>query len=562
MPILLPQTYSSLLTPPDSQVNSRISTPSLPSSQNLSTQSQLNQLLNHISLKWSSLLRSNLSILDLLNDPKIPNHQLLYIHSSEPLNQIKSSLLSSNPLGDLDQVHVLELPDTIQEGKHGALYLPYPYVVPGGVFQEMYAWDSFFIAVGLIRDKQYRLARNILDNHIYQIEKYGKILNGNRTYYLTRSQLPLLTPLIKLIYPIIPSAHSQGWLKKAISASEKYYEYWVTGEHLIPETGLSRFFDTGPTGSIPPEIAHEVDPNDGASAYERVRRFYKENHEDGIADYDITEYYDVQNDKLTDKYMDSDRAMRESGFDTSHRFGPFNAKILDFNPVCLNSLLVQMEEDLSLLYTMIQSNEPSESEKNSQKSQYWSQKAQDRKQLMQKYNWDEEDGLFYDYDFVRKSRRKYKFGTTFLPLWTGLATPIQAEKVVKSGLRALEIQGGLATSDQNLGSQWDMPYAWAPLQFFAVDGMRRYGFSKEADRLSINFGSMVLKTFLKTGEVWEKYDAVRRDETVKLKYGYPTNEIGFGWTNAVFTRFYDQLSSDGKENLLRLDGLPIPSDRE
>ncbi|EGG12600.1 family 37 glycoside hydrolase [Melampsora larici-populina 98AG31] len=105
-----------------------------------------------------------------------------------------------------------------------------------------------------------------------------------------------------------------------------------------------------------------------------------------------------------------------------------------------------------------------------------------------------------------------------------------------------------------------MPYAWAPLQFFAVDGMRRYGYSEEADRLSINFGSMVLKTFLNTGEVWEKYDGVQRDETVKLKYGYPTNEIGFGWTNAVFTRFYDQLSDVGKEHLLRLDGIPIPSD--
>lgn len=116
---------------------------------NIATQPQLEQLLSHIALKWSSLLRSNLSILDLVNDPKVPllpnQHHRLYVNSTqgdETLNEIRNALVRENPAGDLDKVDVIELPSEgqkIEDGKHGALYLPYPYVVPGGVFQEMYA---------------------------------------------------------------------------------------------------------------------------------------------------------------------------------------------------------------------------------------------------------------------------------------------------------------------------------------------------------------------------------------------------------------------------------------
>ncbi|KAG0146781.1 hypothetical protein CROQUDRAFT_43863 [Cronartium quercuum f. sp. fusiforme G11] len=552
---------SSLAPLPQSQ--RPLSTPLESSAPNQATEQQLKQLLKHISLTWSSLVRSNLSIIDLVNDPKVPllpgqRHRLYLnpIEGEETVEEIRNALVRGNPEGDLDRVEVLALPapgQKIEDGQHGALYLPYPYVVPGGVFQEMYAWDSFFIALGLLRDNQFRLARNILDNYIYQIERYGTILNGNRTYYLTRSQLPFLTTLIKLIYPIIPATHAQSWLRKAVAAAEKYHAYWVTGSHHVQQTGLSRFFDSGPSGSIPPEIAHEVDSN-GASAYERVRRFFRENCQKGIPDYDITEYYDTETDTLKARYMDSDRAMRESGFDTSHRFGPFNAKILDFNPVCLNALLVQMETDLAELHAML---EPADSAK----SQIWATEASVRRELMVRYNWDEDHGLFYDYDFVRGERRKYTFGTTFVPLWTGLATPQQAARVAKGGLAALEMPGGLATSDRDVGCQWDKPYAWAPLQLFAVEGLQRYGFVEEAERLAANFGSMVLKTWIRTGELWEKYHAVQRDESVFLKYGYSTNEVGFGWSNAIFTRFYDLLSPLGRQNLLRLDGIPLPPTR-
>ncbi|KAA1096660.1 hypothetical protein PGT21_024476 [Puccinia graminis f. sp. tritici] len=545
------------------------------------TRELLSRLMGEIGLRWASLIRSNLSLVDLLADPKLqPNNNvnntaedgpgrklLLYIRSlpgsPETLATVRHRLRLLNPVGDLDLLDLRELPADTKSfptlNDHGALYLPYPYVVPGGRFQEMYAWDSFFIALGLLRDNQTRLARNMLDNYIYQIEHYGTILNGNRTYYLTRSQLPFLTPLIKRVLPSVGRSVRQAWLRNALRAAEKYHRYWTSGAHLTPITGLSRFFDAGPPGSSPPEIIHENDPSNGASAYHRVKKFFRDHYRNGIPDYDISEYYNYETDELTAKFMDNDRAMRESGFDTSRRFGPFNAKILDFNPVCLNSLLYLMEKEMSELYGELKPwRRMSETELVRRRMEYL-RLARERRVLIQRYNWDEERGLYFDYDYVSQARREYVFGTTFLPLWTGLADQAQARRVAERGLEALEIPGGLSTSATVVGDQWDKPYVWAPLQLFAVDGLRRYGLHTPANRLAANFASMVLKSWIVSGQLWEKYDGIKRDQSVDLKFGYPTNEPGFGWTNALFTHFYDQLKAAGKlDDILRLDGLPIP----
>ncbi|EGG07612.1 family 37 glycoside hydrolase [Melampsora larici-populina 98AG31] len=545
---------------------------------------QLTKLFKEISIKWSSLTRSNLKVIDQILDPKMKSKSLkLFVNTKLKgditLDLVRDELIRLNPIGELDGVEVLELPEDVNrelfdQHQHGSLYLPYSFVVPGGVFQEMYAWDSFFIVLGLIRDKEIRLAKNMLDNYIYQIEHYGMILNGNRTYYLNRSQLPFITQLIKLIYPTIPTKHSQSWLRRAIKASEKYHEYWTTGNHLVQETGLSRFFDSSPDGTSPPEIVHEVDRRDGKTAHERVRKFFRDHHQAGIPDYDILQYYDPINDKLTEKYMNNDRAMRESGFDTSSRFGMFNAKVLDFNPICLNSLLVQMEFEIHELYQLLHENllkslKPNHTEvteedinqmnlkksmkKTEKKSKLWKFKSIERIKLIRKFNWDSDDGMFYDYDYVKGERRKYLFGTCFLPLWCGFASKLESELVVKHALKGLEAEGGLLVSNVDVGDQWDSPYGWAPLQLFGVEGMKKYGFEEEAERVALKFNSMVLKTWIRTGELWEKYDVKKCNEIVDLKFGYATNEVGFGWTNAVFTRFYDLLSNEGKKKLSEIN---------
>jgi alpha,alpha-trehalase len=149
--------------------------------------------------------------------------------------------------------------------------------------------------------------------------------------------------------------------------------------------------------------------------------------------------------------------------------------------------------------------------------------------------------------------------TTFYPLWAGLATPEQARRVA-SNLRLFERAGGLRTSTVRTGSQWDAPYGWAPMQLMAVEGLRAYGFHAEADRVSVNFLSLVLREFGEHDTIVEKYDVERRTSSLGegLRFGYASNEIGFGWTNAAFTELYAQLPPAGRAKVLHLDGVGVP----
>ena len=99
------------------------------------------------------------------------------------------------------------------------------------------------------------LAKDMADNFLYEVREYGKILNANRTYYLTRSQPPFLTGMMLAVYQ--PDARPQ-WLEDAVPAIETYYRYWTTEPHLTPETGLSRYFDLG-EGPAPEVLSSEHD---------------------------------------------------------------------------------------------------------------------------------------------------------------------------------------------------------------------------------------------------------------------------------------------------------------
>jgi alpha,alpha-trehalase len=174
--------------------------------------------------------------------------------------------------------------------------------------------------------------------------------------------------------------------------------------------------------------------------------------------------------------------------------------------------------------------------------------------------WDERDGLYYDYNFKTKAVRRYPFVTTFYPLWAGLATPQQAARVV-ANLHLFERAGGLQTSTNESGSQWDAPYGWAPMQLIAVEGLRRYGYEREANRISVNFLSLVLKEFIEHNTIVEKYDVTTRRSQIGagLKFGYKSNEIGFGWTNAAFVELYAALPAKERAKVLQLDGVRMPT---
>jgi alpha,alpha-trehalase len=242
---------------------------------------------------------------------------------------------------------------------------------------------------------------------------------------------------------------------------------------------------------------------------------------------------------LSADFYKGDRSMRESGFDVSFRFGPFSAETHHYAPVCLNSLLYKTESDMGKIATVLE---------DVQSATQWHQRAEKRKELIQTLLCNQQRRLFFDYDFVEGKQSSYEYVTTFYPLWAGLATPEQARSLVKN-LLLFEQAGGLAMSTKETGVQWDYPYGWAPIQLLAVEGLRRYGYNAEADRISFKFLSMVLTNFERDGNIREKYDVVSDSSNFKLTEGYRDNVVGFGWTNGVFLELLNALPKDAVSRL-------------
>jgi alpha,alpha-trehalase len=306
---------------------------------------------------------------------------------------------------------------------------------------------------------------------------------------------------------------------------------------MTPETGLARYWDFG-EGPAPEVLSDEKDAQ-GRTHYDLVRDYFR-THE--VTDYRLNQYYDKQTDTLTPLFYKGDRSMRESGFDPSNRFGPFNIDIIHYNPVCLNSLLYLMEVQTAQILTELGRKSD---------AQAWLAKSETRAQAINKLMWDEKDGLYYDYDFAEKRVRHYPFLTTFYPLWAGIATKEQAARIVKN-LPLFEKIGGLRTSTEVSGNQWDSPFGWAPLEMIAVEGLRRYGYNADAERISIKFLSLVKREYERVGFIVEKYDVVNGGSSVSaIHFGYSANQVGFGWTNAAFLELLDGLTKEDRATLLK-----------
>ena len=505
----------------------------------LAIRAQPAPILEYIRTTWDVLTRSNRNLPSAAVDPKFhpapDGRWIVYVPRSDNISAIETALRQEVPEAGLRTLSILPLPqDTSHLQEQGLLYLPEPYVVPGGRFNEMYGWDSYFIQLGLLRDGRVPLARNMADNFLYEIRHYGKILNANRTYYLTRSQPPFLTQMLLGVYQ---GTRARQWLEAAIPQVEAYYRYWTSEPHLTPATGLSRYFDMG-EGPAPEVVAAERD-SEGRTHYDLARLYFRTHK---VSAYDAGQYYDAAADRLTPLFYKGDRSMRESGFDPSDRFGPFSVDIIHYDPVCLNSLLYLMETETAEIMGIL--NRPPEQE-------LWTRRARQRAALVNKLMWDHRDGLYYDYEFVHHRLRRYPFLTTFYPLWAGIASREQAARV-ESNLHLFEQPGGLQTSTNPSGNQWDAPFGWAPLEYIAIEGLRRYGYRADADRLAMKFLTLVLHQYRQSGAIVEKYDVVRRsaDLSGQIRFGYRSNEAGFGWTNAVFTALYDALPEAQRRELL------------
>lgn len=484
-------------------------------------------VLRYIDRTWQPLTRSHADLLAALPDEKVEHDPdqpwRLYVSQAEDIEAVRSQLRSSLGPDGMRQVQIERLPEDPRANvaeiePHGLLYLPHPYVVPGGRFNEMYGWDSFFIQIGLLLSDEIDLAKAMVDNFVYEIEHYGTILNANRSYYLTRSQPPFLTAMILGVYE---ETQDDAWLESTLGAIDAYYRFWTTEPHLAGETGLSRYYDFG-EGPAPEVVSGERDEL-GRSHYQRVKEFYALND---IEAYEESLYYDRALNELTPLFYKGDRSMRESGFDPSNRYGPFSVDIIHHAPVGLNALLYKMEEEAARIHRILERDT---------EAQRWEERAARRSDRMTEFLWDDDRGMYFDYNFREDRQSAYEFATTYYPLWVGQASLEQARRAAEK-LHLFEAPGGLLTSTNVSGSQWDAPFGWAPLQLIAIEGLRRYGFRADADRLAARWISLITKEFAEHNVIVEKYDVVQRESDVEsgIRFGYSSNEIGFGWTNAVY----------------------------
>jgi alpha,alpha-trehalase len=520
------------------------------------TDNSLDQIRAYISTGWDSLTRS-LTDCATVVDTKLSSASIVYLPADftvpAPVQQLeKQCNVQAQHLPAV--IHHIGEMDPGKIDPAGLLYLENRYVVPGGRFNEMYGWDSYFIIRGLVRDGRIDLAKGMVENFFFEIEHYGGVLNANRTYYLTRSQPPFLTSMILAVYDAekADGRANKEWLAKAYDNAVRDHELWTSEPHRAGSTGLSRYYDfgNGPAAeSVKDETGH----------YRQVAAYFLEQPDLG-RDYvvgssaskpstlaagppfalQICEVAKTMAPAACDPagtvalsadYYKGDRAMRESGFDISFRFGPYGARTHHFAPVCLNSLLYKTEKDLEQMSAVLGRKDDSEK---------WRQRAEQRKADVQKYLWDSGRGLYFDYDFLKQSRSTYEYVTTFYPLWAGIATAEQARSVMQH-IDRFEQPGGLVMSPYETGGQWDFPYAWAPNQLMAIEGMRRNGFHEEANRVSDKFLSMVMENFRRDGTIREKYDAVKRSSDTQVTAGYHINIVGFGWTNGVFLALLHEL---------------------
>jgi len=223
--------------------------------------------------------------------------------------------------------------------------------------------------------------------------------------------------------------------------------------------------------------------------------------------------------------------MRESGFDTSFRFGPFSGSTENYAPICLNSLLYKYESDMAHFAKLLGRRADEAA---------WERRATARRRAINKYLWNPASGMFFDYNFVTGRQSTYNYLTAFYPLWAKLATPQQAA-VLQRYLALFERGGGLAMSDTNSGTQWDLPFGWAPTNWLAIKGLDQYGFSADASRLAERFSQTILQNFLNDGTIREKYDVTSGSANVAVATGYKSNVVGFGWTNGVYLQMRDLL---------------------
>ncbi len=407
---------------------------------------------------------------------------------------------------------VLTRPPDTADPRSSLIPLPNPYVVPGGRFREVYYWDSYFTMLGLIESGRTDLVKSMLDNFAHLIATVGHIPNGNRTYYLSRSQPPFFAAMVGLYARATDTTQALPYLE----ALEAEHAFWMNGaERLAPGSGQAyrrvvRLREGGPLLNRYWDDLPEPRPE----AYR--------------PDYEIAQ---TLPEARRESFYRNVKATAESGLDFSSRWmrDPKDLRTLettDLIPVDLNSLLFHAERTISALRSL------RGRAGDADVARQFARAAEDRRRALLEAAYDPAMGFFYDVRW-RTGERVTDRPTLAAasPLYFGLATPAQGRAVAARLEREFLKPGGFVTTLIASGQQWDAPNGWPPLEWLTIEGVRRYGRADLADAARDRWLGLNQRTYRATGKMTEKYDVV----DLRRRAGggeYPTQD-GFGWTNGV-----------------------------
>ncbi len=385
-----------------------------------------------------------------------------------------------------DEKHRKQESQEAEENEWTLLYLPFPYTSSGGsegVFPEMYCWDVYFTNLGLAAHDRYDIIQNHILNQLFMIERYGMVLNGNRSYYLGRSQTPVHPLSVKLYFD---HTQDRDFLARAYSILKKEYTgYWMA-DHHVTVTGLAtnrdltdpEFFKGDPaefglsSNRLRPELAAEAESLDFTAIYE--------------------------------------------------------GDIRKCNPLMTNCALVRYAKTLSWIADEIGWKE---------EAKRWEKEAEQRAEKIHEFCWNEDSGFFFEFQFDKKAQLPYWSLAGYWAMWAGVATEEQAEKMVQN-LERFEKPYGLPQTDRVYPSphpefealQWDYPNGWPPSQILVIDALEAYGYNEEANRLASKYVGLQLDVYRETGKLWEKYNVV--EGSVNLpRERYPVVPL-HGWSSA------------------------------
>ncbi|MBJ8796627.1 alpha,alpha-trehalase [Citrobacter freundii] len=413
---------------------------------------------------------------------------------------------------------VLTRSTTDAEKWDSLLPLPEPYVVPGGRFREIYYWDSYFTMLGLAESNHWDKVSDMVANFAYEIDSWGHIPNGNRTYYLSRSQPPFFAFMVELL----AQHDGNDALKKYLPQMLKEYSYWMEGVETLQPGQQNKRVVKLDDGTILNRYWDERDSPRPESWVE-----------------DIATAKSNPNRPATEIYRDL-RSAAASGWDFSSRWmdNPNQLGTLrttSIVPVDLNALMYKMEKMISLA---------SKAAGDDAKAAQYDGFANARQKGIEKYLWNDKEGWYADYDLKSHKVRNQLTAAALFPLYVNAAAKDRASKVATATQAHLLQPGGLATTSVKSGQQWDAPNGWAPLQWVAASGLQNYGQDTVAMDVTWRFLTNVQHTYDREKKLVEKYD-VSTTGTGGGGGEYPLQD-GFGWTNGVTLKMLDLICAKEK----------------